>query len=975
MPVNLQEVLDRELTENQREAVLDPAQEVLCLACAGSGKSRALAYRIVRLIVEGEDPKSIAAFTFTEKAAESIKRRVADALHAVGLAPTVLGAMYIGTIHAYCQKLLGTMDARYFQFDVLDDNRLILYLMTAYGRLELQRFDSLSRHYFDRIRKVSDAWKTLNDELLYLDEVEQQDPEMGQVLRSLQNSLDTDEFIDFSFMVRRIVEALRNEEPGILRATEGLQHLLVDEYQDVNPAQEELIKQLHKRSKSLFAVGDDDQAIYAWRGADVSNILHFEQKHPNCSTHTLSQNFRSTPEIVAVADRFVVSELGATRMDKHPFANDVIDSKDIGVLWFDHRASEAEWVAAAVDSLIGTTYRATAGTARALTPRDVAVLMRSTRGGREAPHHQPFTQALAKREIPFTLQKGGSVFDRPQVGVLRDAFELLREGSPSRTAAQGFFRSSVVQAYPGANFDDFARVLTHWGRLIHEGREGTRRKVYPQQLVHDLLNSFAIQRVGFDDGVMNDIGVFSRMILDVESVYKSIDTRQRYQDVLNFLKNVAAHGYDSSQEGVLLRPDAVTVSTVHGVKGLEFPIVFIVDVEAQRFPLNKRNYSGWLPQSVLEAALGRGAYQATRDEEARLFYTAMTRAERYLYITGSQNLPGGKRPRKPSAFSQNLRSGPITLSTDPVHTPHALIPCDVPGQFDNEGVLPTSFTDIKYYLRCPHDYQMRKSFGFSPPVPELFGFGRAVHTAISRLHQIYNEDVPPIPAEAEYTAQETFHLKHVYQSNHPETQPGPYERARDIASKIVENYALEYRDDFARRREVEVAFEVPVKDAVISGSIDLTLEEDQYGRILDVSVIDFKVLKGSGEVAEGEPLHWTELALQVQLYAKAARDVLEKEAETGAVHLLRSGERIDIPVMEPAVQAAIANVEWAVRGIIEGDFPMRPESQKCAHCDFNELCSKVPQHFRMETLPPPISVPIQAGTTSKMARAFSEFEE
>ena len=126
----IDEVLQDNLAPDQLNAASDTSAEVLTLACAGSGKSRTLAFRIARLVAQGVSPDSIVAFTFTEKAAESIKLRVSQALTAAGLSPTVLGAMYIGTIHSYCQNILGEMDATYRQFDVLDDNRLKLYLIS-----------------------------------------------------------------------------------------------------------------------------------------------------------------------------------------------------------------------------------------------------------------------------------------------------------------------------------------------------------------------------------------------------------------------------------------------------------------------------------------------------------------------------------------------------------------------------------------------------------------------------------------------------------------------------------------------------------------------------------------------------------------------------------------------------------------------------------------------------------------------------
>lgn len=149
--MSIDQILRSDLTPEQYAAAVDPVREVLCLACAGSGKSRTLAYRIARLLAQGEAPEGIVAFTFTEKAAESIKRRVSQALAVAGLEPTVLGAMYIGTIHAYCQRVLGDMDATYRQFDVLDENRLKLYLISRYYTLGLHSFRARARgnSYFD----------------------------------------------------------------------------------------------------------------------------------------------------------------------------------------------------------------------------------------------------------------------------------------------------------------------------------------------------------------------------------------------------------------------------------------------------------------------------------------------------------------------------------------------------------------------------------------------------------------------------------------------------------------------------------------------------------------------------------------------------------------------------------------------------------------------------------------------------------
>ena len=363
--------------------------------------------------------------------------------------------------------------------------------------------------------------------------------------------------------------------------------------------------------------------------------------------------------------------------------------------------------------------------------------------------------------------------------------------------------------------------------------------------------------------------------------------------------------------------------------------------------------------------MNRGAYQKNRSEEARLFYTAITRAERYLNVTGAANLPGGARYRKTSEFSRRLKHPEI--SEDPNGFPAGLAAA-TPRRRIDETVLPTSFSQIRYYLRCPMDYRFRHGFGFTPPVPEMFGFGKTVHTAVEKLHEIY-PDAVPTPDQAAEIARRVFHLKHVPPSREPVKNPGPYERARDKSIEIARNYARSYGQDFQRRRQVEARFEIPARDCVITGSIDLLLKEDQAGRILEAEVVDFKAIEGGIEPDRNENLDWTELSLQVQLYARAAQEVLGERARTGSVHLLKDDQRVSVPVDDSAVQAAVDNIEWAVNGILAGDFPSRPHSDKCGECDFARICPQQVQNFRAGVQPPPeIHVPVGR----KLARAFGQ---
>jgi DNA helicase-2/ATP-dependent DNA helicase PcrA len=970
-------ILTSALTPPQKAAAVDPSTEVLAIACAGSGKSRTLAFRIARLIAEGSDPRGIVAFTFTEKAAESIKLRVARALTAVGLDPTILGAMYIGTIHSYCKDLLGAMDAVYRQYEVLDENRLKLYLISRYPGLAIRPLRTArgDPKYFQLIREVADAWTVANEEMLDLATIAGLDAPLGAVLMNISAGLDRDHFIDFTLMIRRVVEALLRHDPAVERIASSITHLMVDEYQDVNAVQEHLVRELHARGANLFVAGDDDQSIFAFRGCDVSYILDFDTRYPACARHDLTHNFRSTEAIVETADEFASAELGATRLAKNPTATNPPGPRDYRVLWFPNRPSEAAWVARRIETLLGTEYVERDGAVRGLTPADFAILMRSTRmdeQGGAGPRQQAFTDeltlALGGQGIPFSLAAAGGIFDRPHVAVLRDTFELLRAGNPSRADAKAHFDTKVLPLFPRARFNDFAQYMAEWGRRIHTPPGGTRRRVYPQRLLHDILYAFALPETNLDDGMMHDIGVFSRILQDVETVYLSVDSSSRYTEVLNFLQNVAKDGYDGATSDILRRPDAVTVATIHKVKGLEFPVVFMVDVEAQRFPKNNSSYSGWLPPGLLQAPISRGAYHTTRAEEARLFYTAMTRAERYLYISGCENLPNAKRQKARSPFT--LRLAHSEISDDPNRVPAGLT-SHAPVRRVDETIVPTTYSEIRYYLRCPRDFRFRKSFGFSPPITEMFGFGSSIHAAVGKLHQQYGDTIPT-EDDAEGVLRGMFHLKHVPESSDPVNRPGGYENARESGVQILRQYARDYSDDFTHERQVEVRFEIPVTHAVVTGSIDLLVRYDQNDNIVDAWVIDFKTMEGGPDPTDNEKLDWTEMSLQVQLYAKAAREVLGENAQTGAVHLLKDGQRVEVPVDDDAMTAAVGNVEWAVDRILDSDFPMRPHPDKCHECDFQALCPQRAENFKVETLPPEIHMPAPLDDTH--ARAFSQFE-
>ena len=942
-------LLQENLTVDQFNAVIDDSKNILCLACAGSGKSRTLAYKIAYLIARGERPESIVAFTFTEKAAESIKRRVAEALKKLSLSENNIGAMFIGTLDSFCQKLLGNIDAKYRQFDILDQNGLTLFVMSRLQRLGLRNGPG----YFARVNTLTEAWQTLNNENIDLTSLQRIEPELHYHLSNLQRELMQSGYMDFTYAIKLAVNEIKLIRSKLGSPIEAYKYLFVDEYQDINPIQEEFIKTFSALLDTLFVVGDDDQAIYGWRGANVQNILGFSDRYDNVSVHKLLVNFRSTQAIVETANGFIQRTLPYERLPKEIVSHFDGNIQDLRNLWFNSTDEEAKWIADRIQSLVGTTYieynsDGSERSRRGLTYSDFAILLRNIHCGSGENYDVRFVNALKARNIPVKTTGEGGIFDRPYAQAILEAMELLRSPFNNRHSAELVFNDIIHFAFPFADKDKFMSVLQKWHHEIHAPIVGTRRKVYPQSFLHDLCDALMIRNME-DETALRDLGLFSKIILDVEQVYVSIDSSYRYSEMLNYIQNVAQNTYELESIDYIAKDNAVNISTIHKVKGLEFPVVFVADLVNQRFPKNRSEYKGALPDQVMVQAKSRGAYGTRVQDEARLFYTAITRAERLLYLSGSANHPGLSRPKNPSQFVSGL-------THDKMRTDHNLDELaekmEQIVRFD-DGDFPTDYSSVKNYLICPYSYKLSTIYGYNATVPELFGFGKTSHTTLERLHQRF-KDRAPTDAEVEEIVENTFMLKHVFPSADPINRPGSYERAKELLKRILKEYAQRYTSDFGRLRQDEARFEISVQDALVTGAIDLLLKEDPARGITTADVIDFKTMETPEDVAQYD---WRDMSIQVQLYSKAAKEIMGENIETGYIHTLKDNRRTAIPVDEASVESAIKTIEWAIQGILTSDFPQRACVASCSKCDFTAMCSKRREEFLTAERPPQINTP------------------
>lgn len=394
------------LSWEQKDALRLDSPAIRMSACAGSGKTETLTARILSLIFNGINPNSIVAFTFTKKAAISMKSRLHTRIvEAGGLdARRVLGSMFMGTIHSYCLRLLQD-HAGYDHYDVLTEHRERAFVIDHARELDLKPVveNILNRQVNDTnavsifLRSVS----VVNDELMDPGQLKRFSPKFLSLLERYETIMKEHRLINFGQQISTLVRQFKQDENLINTVAGSIEHLLIDEYQDLNPAQEELVKLLISQGAQLFVVGDANQCIFQWRGSDVRCFQRFEQQFPNAKAFRLNQNRRSLPPIVEVANKFGRS------IDDHG-SNTMVPVRENATecVWWVETASpelEARWVADKILELceMGAKFS------------DIAILLRSvnTSGG-------PFIDAFGQKGIPFILGGRIGIFRRKEAQAL-----------------------------------------------------------------------------------------------------------------------------------------------------------------------------------------------------------------------------------------------------------------------------------------------------------------------------------------------------------------------------------------------------------------------------------------------------------------------------------------------------------------------------------------------------------------------------
>lgn len=624
------------LNPAQHDAVIHRGGPLLVVAGAGSGKTRVLTQRIAHLIQEDNvNPFQILAITFTNKAAQEMKERVA------ALVGPVADKMWVSTFHSACVRIL-RRDAEqlgypsaFSIYDQADATRLTGYVVRDLG-LDNKKFVARSVH-----AQISNLKNELISTEAALDRAEGIfDRKIAEIYDEYQRRLRTAGAMDFDDLLTVTVQLFNNFPDALSHYQQRFQHVLVDEYQDTNQAQNDIVLKLGDNHRNVFVVGDSDQSVYAFRGADIRNILEFEKAFPDTGVVVLDQNYRSTQTILDAANSVISNNYG--RKPKELWTDKSAGDK-IVLYRADDEVDEAAWIIRELERLHGQ---------GGLRWSDVAIFYRANAQSRI------IEERLAGVSVPYRVVGGTRFYDRREV---KDALAYLRavvnpadEVSLKRVLnvpKRGIGDSSVARLdqYANSNGVPFNEALDNWPEV---GISGPAKKGLANftELLRQLANrvadgpaellQLALERSGYIEELRDERSIEAEGRL--ENLAELIGSAEQYETCDEFLEQVSL----VSPTDELDDQSEVTLMTLHTAKGLEFPIVFVVGMEDGIFP----SFMSLGDPDQLE-------------EERRLAYVGITRAEEQLYLTLAESrwIYGQQQYNTPSRF---LREIPDELIDD-----------------------------------------------------------------------------------------------------------------------------------------------------------------------------------------------------------------------------------------------------------------------------------------------------------------------
>jgi DNA helicase-2/ATP-dependent DNA helicase PcrA len=950
------------LTAAQHDGAHHPAGRLQILACAGSGKTEVLARRAVKLLLTGVDPASIVAFTFTEKAAGELKRRIetraAEGDRRFEELPPVGRGMFIGTTHSWALQALRELGGKYGTMEGLTEEQEWALLHRVARRLGVvDLYASLESKATDRVAMAPAIEIFLRSvEVVHNERLDRQvlwevAPAFAQVLERYEWLLDEMRLLPFRLMIGRAVDELEPDGRLRHRLAGRIAHVLVDEFQDFNPAQDHLLGRLAELATTITVVADDDLAIYQWRGGNVQLFVSFARRYQGTQVVRLGENHRCRPEIVAFA-RHVVDGLPG-RLDKVlESAREPSPSGAVEVVVAETAEDEARAIAGRIARLIEHGHQS----------RDIAVLYRSVRTSA-----RPLIEHLRARGIPVMVVGKTSLLARPEMALMARILVFWAGGTwypnpqfePEVVSAESL-REEIqrVTSASGAQVDQVFQALARLGEQVR--REGVNDSV---ALFNEMLALLGLPGAGADARWQElGLGQVSELLTSFDQSIRRAAPRALYEGQTGdradeaeedavlaveplagpppralgatrgqvylmrlkaFLEEFAGRAAEETPDRMPEMANAVQVMTVHQAKGLEFPIVFVPSLVEGRFPsaLMGRTQHWYVPPTLFD----RTRYEGREEDEARLLYVALTRARELLVVSWfTSHLT--RRAQASRFLTRHLR--PALRDALSLGTAQPLV---APTHGRDDELLDVDFSSLVTYVECGYKYWLRYVCGFQPPLAPEIGFGKILHHLVAELaRRAIETSTPPSCEEVGPLVDEAFYL--------PFAGPVPAQKLREAIRRRVSAYLAGYGEELARAIRPEARFEVPLASARVRGRIDLVLRAGDPGSS-GVELIDFKT---SANRPPSE-IHIN----QLRMYAAAAERQGLRPVRL-AIHDLdaNDGGRLEVPHDDVARGVFQKRLERWVEGIRSGAFEPVDDRRVCRSCDFRRFCRFAPQEVK-----------------------------
>lgn len=637
------------LNDKQKEAVLHTEGPLLIMAGAGSGKTRVVTHKIAYLLEEKNVfPGNILAITFTNKAADEMKTRVADLLD------VDVDKMWMGTFHSICVRILRRdIDKIGYtrSFTIYDRDDQVTLIRECIKEQNLDKDMYKEGGVLARISAFKDS-EVDPDEFINANYKDYRERNIGELYALYQKKLKQYNALDFDDLLIKAVELLR-ENPSILEYYQKrFQYIFVDEYQDTNKIQYKLVKLLSQWHGNICVVGDPDQSIYSWRQADITNILDFERDFKGAEIILLEQNYRSTQNILKIANEVI--KRNVERKEKNLWTAET-DGEPVIYEQCEYSEEEAYFVAKEINKLLYEGYK----------PSDFAILYRTNVQSRS------FEEVFMSERLPYKIVGGLKFYDRKEVKDIIAYLKVIQNPNDNislkriiNTPKRGIGAATVekVEDYAQSNGESIYSALFSLGVIpglstravnslkgfmtIMSNLMAKKEIMGIKDLVEDIIES-----TGYVEGLKKDDSIESQTridnIMDFVSVALNFEENSVSNDLEEFLARISLLSDVDKTEDT---DNMITMMTVHSAKGLEFPVVFVVGMEEGLFPISRSLDN-----------------DKDLEEERRLCYVAITRAEKILYISNAKQrtIYGRTNYTLPSRFLNEMGESIQVIKTPP----------------------------------------------------------------------------------------------------------------------------------------------------------------------------------------------------------------------------------------------------------------------------------------------------------------------